>query len=206
MKSWALTRLERRYGDRADTVDTIVQATLLQPSRESYRRYLCDLYGFIVAFEARLAYAYTLDVAFIQERIKSGRISSDLLALGLTPYERVRLSQRCVVPALDNAFKALGWLYVVERMMRSLPRLYHRLYPALANELDQAGAFLGTPAEEIASSWIGLGHVLDRHVHSKIELERTLISVREALECLEQWVLLPAGSSIEIDAEQLRWG
>lgn len=204
MRSWALPRLERRCGDRADTVDAIVQAALQQPSRDSYRRYLCDLYGFIVAFEARLAYAYSLDLGFIQDRIKSGRISGDLLALGLTPYERVRLSHRCVVPKLDTAFKALGWLFVVERMTRTLPRLYRRLYSTIPDELDCAGAFLGTPAEEIASSWLGLGHVLDRHVHSKPELERTLASIRDALECLERWVRLPASSSVEVDTKQLR--
>jgi heme oxygenase len=204
LDSWALTRIERRYGDRADTVDAIAQAALIQPSRDSYRRYLCDLYGFIVAFESRLAYAYTLDVGFIQDRIKSGRISSDLLALGLTAYERVRLSHRCVVPRLDNACKALGWLYVVERMTRALPLLHRRLRDAIPGDLEHAGAFVGTPAGEIAESWVSLGRVLDRHVHSKPELEQTLTSVHDALECLEQWVLMPAASSVQIDADQLR--
>jgi heme oxygenase len=203
IESWALTRLERRCGDRADTIDAIAQATLLQPTRDTYRRYLCDLYGFIVAFEGRLAYAYSLDVAFIQDRIKSGRISSDLLALGLTAYERVRLSHRCVVPPLDNAYKALGWLYVVERMTRTLPRLHRRLRQTLGDELEQTSAFVGTPAGEIAESWVCLGRVLDRHVHSKHELEQTLVSARDALECLEQWILMPASSSVQVDAEQV---
>src|SRR5688572_4540393 len=99
---WALTRLEKRLGSRVDDVGTISQATLIVPTRDAYRRYLCDLYGFITAFEARLAYMYALDLSFIENRIKSGRIATDLLVLGLTPYERVRLSKRCVIPPFDD--------------------------------------------------------------------------------------------------------
>ncbi|HUS27710.1 MAG TPA: hypothetical protein VMZ53_04355 [Kofleriaceae bacterium] len=203
--SWALTRVEKRYGARAETVASIVAAPLIQPTRASYRRYLCDLYGFIVAFEARLAYAYTLDLRFIQERIKSGRMASDLLSLGLSPYERVRLSQRCVVPRFDTAYKALGWLFVVERMMRELPAIRRRLCLALPSELEVAGQFLGTPEIEIETSWDELGRVIDRHVHAQPELDATLLAVHAALQCLEEWVLLPATSSASVDTEQLRF-
>ena len=101
--TWALTRLERRFGDRADTVATMVGASIAQPTRESYRRFLCDLYGFVTAFEARFAFALGLDITFIENRIKSGRMATDLLALGLTAYERVRLSRRCVVPTFASS-------------------------------------------------------------------------------------------------------
>jgi hypothetical protein len=39
-----------RLGKRADAIDAITQAPLEPPTRESYRRWLSDIYGFLVAF------------------------------------------------------------------------------------------------------------------------------------------------------------
>jgi heme oxygenase len=201
--NWALTRLERRLGDRADTVAAIVGASIAQPTRESYRRFLCDLYGFVTAFEARFAFALGLDIAFIENRIKSGRMATDLLALGLTAYERVRLSRRCVVPMFVGSAEALGWLFVVERLTLDFPSIRNRLRAAIPYDLEIAGSFIGADTAEIESSWSELGRVLDRHVHAKPELERTMHAAEAALLCLEEWVLLPPGT-VEVDADQLR--
>jgi heme oxygenase len=181
-----------------------VGAAIAQPSRESYRRFLCVLYGFVTAFEARFAFALGLDITFIENRIKSGRMANDLLALGLTAYERVRLSRRCVVPAFVGSVEALGWLFVVERLTLDFPSLRNRIRAAIPYDLEIAGSFIGADASEIESSWSDLGRVLDHHVHSKPELERATRAAEAALHCLEEWVLLPAASTVEVDAEQLR--
>jgi heme oxygenase len=202
--SWALTRLDKRLGSRVDDVATISRASLVTPTRDTYRRYLCDLYGFISAFEARLAYTYALDLSFIENRIKSGRIATDLLMLGLTPYERTRLSRRCVVPPFPDVRSALGWLYVVERMMQDTPALRRRLSETLPHDVLLAGEFISRAAEEIETRWSELARVLDRFVHTKLELETTLAAAGSALDCLESWLLMPASGN-DIDFEQSRF-
>ena len=202
--NWALTRLERRIGDRADTVAAIVGASIAQPTRDSYRRFLCDLYGFVTAFESRFAFALGLDITFIENRIKSGRLASDLLALGLTSYERVRLSRRCSVPSFVGSAEALGWLFVVERLTLDFPSIKNRLRVAIPYDLEIAGSFIGADVAEIEASWAELGRVVDRHVHAKPELDRTIRAAEAALLCLEDWVLLPATTTVEVDVDQLR--
>jgi heme oxygenase len=197
-----LKRLTRSLGDRADAVQLLAHAALARPTRDTYRRYLCDLYGFIVAFEGRFAYMYELDFMFIRDRIKSGRIASDLMALGLTAYERQRLARRCWVPAFAVAHDALGWLYVVERLMLGLPGLRRRLATALPRELELAGGFVGTLPEEIEGSWHGLAHTLEHWIDDEEEMERVTRAGREALECLEEWLLVPA-ARVEVDADRL---
>jgi heme oxygenase len=202
--SWALTRLEKRLGSRVDDVAKISRASLVIPTRDTYRRYLCDLYGFITAFEARLAYTYALDLSFIENRIKSGRIATDLLVLGLTPYERTRLSQRCAVPRFPDVRTALGWLYVVERLMQDTPELRRRLSETLPHDVLLAGEFIGRAAEEIEMRWAELARVLDRFVYTKRELETTLAAAGSALECLESWLLTPPAVN-DVDSELSRF-
>jgi heme oxygenase len=201
--SWALSRLERRLGARVDVIAALSRASLATPTRDAYRRYLCDLYGFITAFEARLAYTYALDLAFIENRIKSGRIATDLLVLGLTPYERVRLSKRCMVPPFPDVRTALGWLYVVERLTQDAPAVRRQLRDALSTEVQLAGEFIGALPDEIETRWAELGRVCDRFVHTKRELETTIAAAGSALECLESWLLMPAVCD-ELDVDQSR--
>src|ERR1041385_2031444 len=132
----ASVRLVQRLGERADAVLMIARAPLAVPTLDSYRRYLCDLYGFISALEARLVYTWSLDSAFLQTHIPSGRMATDLLGVGLTSYERTRLARRCCIPQFANVHVAIGWMFVLERIMRDLPAIRRDLREKLPMLLD----------------------------------------------------------------------
>jgi hypothetical protein len=160
-----LTRLRRSTGDRAALVAMLVRAPLARPSRENERRYLCDLYGFVAAFERELVRVPGLDVPFLRASLRGGMLATQLLALGLTADAHARLARRCVIPVLGGPVEALGWMYVVERVtMTASGREQRRSWSRLARELDNA--------------------IDDAH-----DLGRLLAASSQALDCLEQWMI-----------------
>ena len=106
------------------------------------------------------------------------------------------------MPSFLNSAETLGWLFVVERLTLDFPSISSRLRAAIPYDLEIAGSFIGATTDEIEASWTELGRVLDRHVHTKPELDRALSAAEAALQCLEEWVLVPA-ATVEIDADQL---
>ena len=202
MRSWTLTRLARGLRDRAEEVDTLVQAPLLSATRESYRRFLCDLYGFVLAFEARFAFTTCFDVAFIDPRIRSGRIASDLLALGLTTSELRRLALRCRVPELVDPAEALGWTFVVERVMSRRDQ-YRRMASGLEAELSFAGSFLRSDDGENEQRWYELGRAIDGCILDESDVQRLTAGARAAFACLEAWLRVETSSTVLVESQMI---
>ena len=185
MPQGTLTRLHRSLRDRAEAVDTVVQAPLSPPTRHGYRRWLCELYRFISAFEKSLLITPGLELPFVRARLKAGHLSSDLLALGLTARERMRLADRCNVPDFTDPIEALGWLFVVDRLTLELDAIRARLMPELALEIDLAGSFLDGYADDQLEMWFELERVLDDVICGEHDLKALRSAALAALDCLE---------------------
>ncbi len=185
MSDWTLVRVQRALRDRTDEVDVAVHRPLSQPTRASYREWIGTLFNFVYAFELRFAYAPDLELRFIEPRIKSGRLSSDLLALGLTRDAYDRLACRCVVPDFSTPIEALGWLFVVDRITLQLADLRHQVAPALARELAVAGRFFATYENRLEQRWNELGAMIDRWCPGDRQLHALSCAALDGLDCLE---------------------
>jgi len=188
MSAWNLTRLQRALRERAEAVDVLVHAALSPATPAGYRQWLCDLYGFIEPFERRFAFTHQLDIWFIEQRIKSGRLSADLLALGLTRDEFARLSHAPAIPEFTHPLDALGWLLVVERLTLQLAGIRRRLQPALGRELATAGSFVAVYDGATDAMWSGLGRMVDRWVASEADLQQVQTAAFAGLDALESWL------------------
>jgi heme oxygenase len=185
MSDWTLVRLQRTLRDRTDEVDLVVHRPLVEPTRANYREWIGTLFNFVYAFELRFAFAPDLELRFIEPRIKSGRLSSDLLALGLTRAAYDRLACRCVVPTFVTPVECLGWLFVVERITLQLADLRQRAEPALARELAVASRFFATYEDRVETRWHELGAMIDRFCRSERELQTLSRAALAGLDCLQ---------------------
>jgi heme oxygenase len=194
MSTWLM-----RLGKRADAIDAITQAPLEPPTRDNYRRWLSDIYGYLVAFEAKFAFAASIELAFIQKRIRSGLIASDLLALGLDAGEFTRLAQRCSVPDFEHPLDALGWLLVVERIVSQGSPLRKRLQMYIPRELATAGSFLRTYENVALERSAELNGVLARWVALDTDVHRLNAALAAAMTAYEAWMAgAEAISSVEV--------
>jgi heme oxygenase len=198
-----LTRLQRALRERTDAIDAIVHAPLMKsPTRAGYRRWVCDLYHFISAFETRFAFAPGIEIVFIASRIKSGRLASDLLALGLTGAEYQRLSRRQIIPVFSTASESLGWLFVVERITLQLAALREQLQPSLAKELAIAGSFFEVYEGAVAERWNELGEAVERAFRVDADLRILTASASTALNCLQGVTAQAIATTVHVDLAQ----
>jgi heme oxygenase len=188
--SRTLAQVERNFRDRAEVVDVIVHAPLWSPSRRTYRRWLCDLYGFIAPLEAKLSYS-GLELSFITPRMKASRLASDLLDIGMTRTDHALLMRPCAIPELVDPVQAIAWLAVVERMTWKLESIRCMLMkvPSLATAMETAGSFLRTHEGVVRERWFELGHLVDQHVKCGEALERMTACAYDCLDCLDQWMV-----------------
>jgi heme oxygenase len=188
--SRALAQVERNVRDRAEVVDVIVHAPLWSPSRRTYRRWLCDLYGFIAPLETKLSYS-GLELSFMTPRLKASRLASDLLEIGMSRNDHMLLTRPCAIPELVEPVQALGWLTVVERMTWKLDGIRSMLLkvPSLATAMETAGSFLRAHEGVVRERWYELGDVVDRHVDSSEALAHMTACAYDCLDCIDRWMV-----------------
>lgn len=112
-------RLERELREPEARLDVALLDRLRTPSLESYRRYLCDVYGFLVPLDNALVFSGGFDSNFLRPRLRSGLLASDLLAAGVTDTEYPLLARRLDIGRFGSRQEAIGWLYVGERVLRA---------------------------------------------------------------------------------------
>ena len=124
------------------------------------RDMLCDVYTFLLAFEARFAFVDGFSIAFLDAGVRSGKIASALLARGLRDGDYERLARRCQVAPFESPAQALGWLFVVDYL------------------LERGNA----------QRWAELEPVLGRCLRSEAELAGAIAAAQDAVDCLERWL------------------
>src|SRR5688572_10190559 len=110
-RSSTLARLTVETANSHASIGQALLGPLEFPTATGYRRFLCTLYGFQAPLEAALVMTPQIDLDFVQQRSKAGRMASDLMSLGFTRREFHLLSRRQVIPSFANPAQALGWLY-----------------------------------------------------------------------------------------------
>jgi heme oxygenase len=183
-----LTRLTLETQVHHAGIDAALLGPLANPTLDRYRRFLCLSYGFELPIEAAVAMVPELSVGFVEPRIKSGRIASDLLALGIGVSEYVILARRYPRPALHNPAQALGWMYAAERTMLHHEAVRAQLEAWLPGELDGADAYLTTYAGAVDERWRELGAMLDHVAWDGETADEIVEAALVAFEVQYQWL------------------
>jgi heme oxygenase len=158
--SWMLVRLEletRAHTAGADS-DRMVLLEDTSPSR--YRQFLCRTLGFEEAFEDKLARMHDLDPRIERLRSVTGRLRSDLRAIGVTDPQ-IEHVQRCTIPMLKSAPQAMGWIYVLERNSLVHGLIRRHIGTRLKHEYAVASSYLGLHDGKPGTRYRELGVVLD---------------------------------------------
>ncbi|MDB4962748.1 MAG: bphO [Myxococcales bacterium] len=154
----------------------------------AYRAYLTSLYGFESPFEEALALSGHVALGFVAPRIKTGRIADDLLALGLTAADFVRLSRRQHIDRFSSAAQSLGWLYVIERLTLHHGALRDHLAATLPDELAVAGSYLAAYDGDTGDLWRELRLELEHVARSPAAADRMVAAAHEAFACQIAWL------------------
>lgn len=117
-------------------------------SRESYRSYLERALGFERGLESALARAATFDFD-VTARAKSPLIAADLVALGASTDEILKLPICDVAGDLHDSIDGLAWLYVAERASFAHALAAHHVKASMAtNSTTYFDALLARTAWE----------------------------------------------------------
>jgi len=183
-----LTRLTLETEVHHAAIDAALLAPLASPTSTGYRRFLCLSYGFEAPLETALAVAPDLPIGFLEHRIKSGRIASDLLALGLGAVDYALLARHYPVPAFRSAAQALGWLYVAERTTLLHETVRDWLGGQLPAALDVAHAYLTTYAGVVDERWRELGAMLDHVAATDVSADEIQDAAWDAFVAQLEWL------------------
>lgn len=184
-----LTRLTLETQVYHASIDALLQAPLARPSRSGYRRFLCLAYGFEAPVEGRLAHAPGVEIGFIHDRLKAGRIASDLLSLGLTTPEYGMLARRHDVPAFKSGAEAMGWLYVTERVTLQHEAIRRLLADKLPHEYKLAHEYLTTYERTAGVRWRELGMILDDVAWSEHTASLIVEAACDAFDAQREWLM-----------------
>lgn len=187
--SWMLARLERETRDYHAQAERDRFAVLDDPTLAGYRRFLATIYHFEYAVEARLVYVDELPIRFVQERLRSGRLGDDLLALGSDRGVVDVLAKPIVVPRMATAVEALGWIYVVQRNTLQHAALYRALASRLRNGLQPASRYLTAFANDAYKRWHELGAQLDHVAVTPERATRLVATAQVAFAAQYEWYL-----------------
>ncbi|HLL25038.1 MAG TPA: hypothetical protein VK427_23045 [Kofleriaceae bacterium] len=161
-RSVTLARLSLDTARAYGALEEALLGPLDFPTASGYRRFLCLLYGFHSPLEAALALTPGIELDHIAPRVKSPRIASDLLSLGLTGQEFGLLARRQSIDAFANTAQAYGFMYATERMMLQVEALRTRLECETPVLLALANQFIYSYANIADLRWRQYGALLDR--------------------------------------------
>jgi heme oxygenase len=152
---------------------------------ERYKQHLIRVYGFEAPLESALAYTPNLVVADRMDRMRSGLIAQDLLALGVSPA-KVTALPHCKVGQFADPAEALGWKYVIERPTQLHASIKRNLVAQL-EESANACAYLSAYGNSAAARWQQLGALLDDVSTRHGAADRMTHAAHAAFACLVDW-------------------
>jgi heme oxygenase len=155
-------------------------------TRDSYRSALVRVYGFEAPFETALAYTPHLIIADRRERMRSGLIAQDLLALGMSAGRIAALPQCSSVGPFADPAEALGWKYVIDRPTQ-LHSAIKRNILARVDDSANACAYLSACDGIAAARWQQFGLLLDDVARRPGATERLVGGAKRAFEAMADW-------------------
>ena len=123
-----------------------------------YRDLLSRIYGFEAAIENEVEQLPALDRLILNTHNKQDRLHADLLALGMTDLEILRL-KRCAV-RIRSGMHAHGWMFVVERQSLLAGLVSRHLKNVMPDVMQRAGSYFTLAAERAGARFRGFGDAL----------------------------------------------
>ncbi len=155
-------------------------------TKQRYKQHLVRVYGFEAPLESALAYTPQLVLADRLDRIRSGLIAQDLLALGVSPAKVTALPQCEGVSSFADPAEALGWKYVIERPTQHHDSIRRNIQSRL-DDSRHATAYLSAYNGCAAARWLLLGRLLDHVSMHRGSQERIVEAARNAFACMSLW-------------------
>ena len=185
--STMLTRLDMETRDRHAEVDGYwLDLMASGVTREQYKGVLVRIYGFEAPIESALVYTPHLVVADRRERMRSGLIVQDLLALGITPSKIAALPQCPAVGAFADPEEALGWKYVIERPTQLHSAIKRNILGRIA-DVANACAYLSACDGIAAARWQQFGVLLDDVARRPHSGDRIISAAKQAFAAMSEW-------------------
>jgi len=156
-------------------------------TRDQYKAHLVRTYGFEAPLESALAYTPQLVIADRRDRVRSGLIAQDLLALGITPAKVTALPQCRDIEPFENPAEALGWKYVIERPTQMHAAIKRNLINHVG-ELANACAYLSVCDGIAGARWQQFGSLLDDVAEDHQRASTSMIEgAHRAFSCMIGW-------------------
>jgi len=151
-----------------------------------YCAFLLRVFGFEVQVDAALHLTNGLaDVIDLRSRLDLRRLKADLGAIDVPNLATV---PRCRhVGSFQDPLEALGWLYAVERNVRSHGVLRRHLATALPDQLAVAGTYLAISERTVAARIRELGDCLAAVGTTPEHVDRMIVAAHAAFRAQHAW-------------------
>jgi len=161
------------------------QLLLSAASADAYRAYLARIFGFVAPLERALSRVPDL-ASYIHPRrfAKHELLRRDLEALGIRAEE---LPVSSAVPPIEDAQRALGWAYIIERNTLGHTTLFHSLAAVLPGEAAFASAYLKCYFGAVGETWRTFDDALVAAGANDSDADRIVIAAQHATACYVQW-------------------
>jgi len=155
-------------------------------TREQYKRQLMRVYGFEAPFESALTYTPYLVIPDRRERMRTGLLAQDLLALGISPAKVTALPTCGAIEPFSDPGEALGWKYVAERHTQLHQPIKRNLVNRLT-DIEDACTYLSACDGVAPARWQQLGILLDELSTRPGMTESMVAGAKKALTCMSSW-------------------
>jgi heme oxygenase len=154
-------------------------------SFERYREYLVRCFGFESPLESACVLTPVLASHGATSLPRTRYIAQDLVDLGFAPEHLLEL-RPCPMQPFRDLGRALGWLYVAERMVLT-NRLCHRMLAGHAPDLAARASYLNCYGTETSARWQAFGFSLEQAA-AQADPNRITAAAVESFEFLHHWL------------------
>ncbi|WP_165774622.1 biliverdin-producing heme oxygenase [Candidatus Viridilinea mediisalina] len=160
-------------------------------SLDSYRMLLARFYGFYAPLEETLAHVADLTAVVddLEARYKLALLARDLLALGLSHDELIKLPRCQALPPLPNVAAALGCLYVTEGSTLGGQILVRQLQGALQLGPEHGLAFFYAYGPTTGSMWRRFGAQLEAYATTPEREAEVVAGTKATYRTMQEWIV-----------------
>lgn len=182
---WMIARLALETSMHHCAADESRLRGLSMSTLDAYRGFLARIFGFEAVVERTLVPLANRDRAWVQSRMRSELLRSDLRVLGVADTE---IAAMPAAPALHipSFAHGLGWLYVLERHTLLAGLVVRQLERVLGIGISGATRYLGACGERPGAAFSALGDMLGR-LATKHAPELMVQGANDAFRAQHQW-------------------
>jgi heme oxygenase len=133
-------------------------AVMEAADENDYRDFLARIYGLEAAIENEIEQLSAQDRLILDTHNKQDRLHADLLALGMSDLDVLKL-KRCAV-RIRSGMHAHGWMFVIERQSLLAGLVSRHLAHAMPDVMQRAGSYFMHAAERSGARFRHFGDAL----------------------------------------------